>query len=202
MNVAPEHIDLSIPALSQKIRIIEMVPDQVTTHASIDVATIMNGKAVADPRRDLAKLAVVERHQGTGNVGLAFARGTGLKTGAIASSVAHDSHNLIVLGVEDGDMIRALKEIAGMGGGLAVVNAGEVTARLPLPIAGLMSEDPLSAVRDQLDHVLQAAHKQGITLQDPFMALSFLALPVIPDLKLTDRGLVDVKAFKMVPLFV
>jgi adenine deaminase len=202
MNVAPEHIDLSIPALSQKIRIIEMVPDQVTTHASIDVATIMNGKAVADPRRDLAKLAVVERHQGTGNVGLAFARGAGLKTGAIASSVAHDSHNLIVLGVEDGDMIRALKEIAGMGGGLAVVNAGEVTARLPLPIAGLMSEDPLSAVRDQLDHVLQAAHKQGITLQDPFMALSFLALPVIPDLKLTDRGLVDVKAFKMVPLFV
>jgi adenine deaminase len=202
MNVTAEQIDFSIPAVSQKIRVIDIVPDQVVTRALVESARIKDGKAVADPQRDLAKLAVIERHRGTGNVGLAFARGAGLKAGAIASSVAHDSHNIIVLGVDDGDMAKACREVVRMAGGLAAVRAGEVLGRLPLPIAGLMSNEPIATVRKQLDEVVQAAHQLGSVLKDPFMALSFLALPVIPDLKLTDLGLVDVKAFKMVSLFV
>jgi len=162
----------------------------------------LNSRAVSDPQRDLLKLAVVERHHGSGNVGRAFARGFGLKQGALASSVAHDSHNIIAVGVHDADMDAACGAVAQMGGGLAVVKAGEVLARLPLPIAGLMSPEPLVKVKEQLDSVIQAARELGSGLKDPFMTLSFLALPVIPDLKLTDLGLVDVSAFKFVSLFV
>jgi adenine deaminase len=151
--------------------------------------------------RDILKIAVIERHQGTGNAGLGFVRGFGLKRGAIASSVAHDSHNIIVVGTNDVDMMAAARGVAAMGGGLAAVENGAVRARLPLPIAGLMSDQPLEVVREEMEKLLAVAQEIGSQLHDPFMALSFLALPVIPALKLTDQGLVDVNRFEFVPLF-
>jgi len=156
---------------------------------------------VADVERDILKIAVIERHRATGNVGLGFVRGFGLRCGAIASSVAHVSHNIVVVGADDGDMMAAAREVAAMGGGLAAVEGGQVRARLPLPIAGLMSDAPIEVVRREMDELLAAARKMGCRLHDPFMTMSFLALPVIPELKLTDRGLVDVTQFKFVPLF-
>jgi adenine deaminase len=201
MNLGRGPVDFSIPAESGRIRVIDIVPDQVVTRQAVLKAKISGERAVSDPGRDLLKLAVVERHQGTGNVGRGFVRGFGLKKGALASSVAHDSHNIIVVGAGDADMAAACDAVVEMEGGLAVVEAGAVLARVPLPIAGLMSNEPLSAVKTQLDGVIQAAHHLGVVLRDPFMALSFLALPVIPELKLTDLGLVDVSAFTFVPLF-
>jgi len=132
---------------------------------------------------------------------LGFVRGFGLKRGAIASSVAHDSHNIIVVGADDADMMAAARAVADMGGGLAAVENGTVRARLPLPIAGLMSDQPLEVVREEMEKLLAVAQEIGSQLHDPFMALSFLALPVIPALKLTDQGLVDVNQFEFVPLF-
>ncbi len=202
MNLGTRTVDFSISAESGQIRVIDIVPDQVVTRQATVTAKISHAKAVSDPGRDLIKLAVVERHQGTGNVGKAFVRGFGLKKGALASSVAHDSHNIIVLGADDSDMAAACEAIITMGGGFVAVDAGEILAGLPLPIAGLMSNDSLLMVKTQLDAVIQAAHHLGVVLKDPFMALSFLALPVIPELKLTDLGLVDVTAFKFVSLFV
>jgi adenine deaminase len=138
---------------------------------------------------------------GTGNTGLGFVRGFGLKRGTIASSVAHDSHNIIVVGTKDADMMAAARAVAAMGGGLAAVENGAVCARLPLPIAGLMSDQPLEVVREEMDELLAVAQGVGSQLHDPFMTMSFLALPVIPALKLTDKGLVDVDQFKFVSLF-
>ncbi len=153
------------------------------------------------PERDLLKLAVVERHgQGSG-VGIAFVSGFGLKDGAIASSVAHDSHNIVIAGANDADMRRAVEAIAEMQGGLVVVHGGEVRAALALPIAGLMSDRPLEEVRDAVDALHHAYHELGGELKDPFMQLAFLALPVIPTLKLTDKGLVDVERFEIVSLW-
>ncbi len=159
------------------------------------------GLVQADLERDLLKLAVVERHRGTGNVGLGLVQGFGLQRGALASSVAHDSHNIIVVGADDHDMWTAVRHLTEIGGGLAVAVAGEIVADLPLPIAGLMSPQPVAAVASRHAAVTQAGRELGSTLPDPFMALSFLALPVIPALKLTDRGLVDVDRFDLVPLF-
>jgi len=129
-------------------------------------------------------------------------RGIGLKRGAIASTVAHDHHNIVVIGTDDESMLTAAHAIADTRGGMAAANGETVLAQLPLPIAGLMSDQPIEAVRDKMDELLRAAHQLGSPLHDPFMAMSFLALPVIPSLKLTDHGLVDVDKFKLVPLFV
>jgi adenine deaminase len=144
----------------------------------------------------------VERHAGSGRIGLAMVRGFGLKQGALASSVAHDSHNIIVTGASDRDMLAAVSAVARMGGGLAVAAGGELIAGLPLPIAGLMSFDPVPEVSAALDRLLRAARELGSPLKDPFMTLSFLALPVIPALKITDQGLVDVNGFQHVGLFI
>jgi len=157
---------------------------------------------VSDPSRDLLKIAVVERHTGSGRIGLGMVRGIGLRQGALASSVAHDSHNIIVAGVTDADMRTAVGEVVAMGGGIAAATGGRIAARLPLPVAGLMSLEPVQAVSDAMDRLVRAARGLGSTLKDPFMTLSFLALPVIPELKITDLGLVDVREFKRVPLFV
>ena len=146
-------------------------------------------------------MAVVERYTGAGGTGLGFVTGLGLQRGALASSVAHDSHNIIVAGADDRDMKTALSAVVRMGGGLAVACDGAVRAELPLPIAGLMSDAPMPAIREQMDYLISAARELGSRLHDPFMALGFLALPVIPDLKLTDKGLVDVTQFRIVPLF-
>jgi adenine deaminase len=164
--------------------------------------TDLKGEAVSDPERDLLKLAVIERHHGSGRKGLGFVRGFGLKKGAFASTVAHDSHNLVVVGVSDSDMVVAANRLRELGGGLVVVKEGQVLAQLPLPVAGLMSTDSLEEVVAQKREINRAALSLGSSLEHPFMALSFLALPVIPKLKLTDQGLVAVDSFSHVPLFV
>jgi adenine deaminase len=203
MNINWSKVDVRLRANGhRKIRVIGIVPEQIVTTQSVEDAKIENGFAVADPARDILKIAVIERHQNTGNVGLGFVRGLGLKRGAIGSSVAHDSHNIIVAGTNDDDMVTAARAIAAMQGGLVAVADGQVLARVPLPIAGLMSDEPLERVREELDELVEAAGDLGSHLHGPFMALAFLALPVIPELKLTDRGLVDVNKFDFVPVFV
>jgi adenine deaminase len=203
---ASVHVDLStldfaIPAGEGPARVIGVLPDQIVTEDLRLAPAIDDGYVVCDQERDLLKMAVIERHLNTGNVGLGLVKGMGLQKGAIASSVAHDSHNLVVIGTNEGDMRFAVATIAEMGGGQVVVANGELRAACPLPIAGLMSELPLEKVRDQVEALTEAAHGLGCTLPDPLMTMSFLALPVIPSLKLTDRGLVDVNEFDLVPLF-
>jgi adenine deaminase len=202
MRLSSAAVDLAVPAAGTGLRAIEIVPDQIVTAERILETPLRNGYAVADPDRDLLKLAVIERHAFTGNIGIGFVRGFGLKRGALASSVAHDSHNIVVAGTADSDMHAAVNAVVAMQGGLAVVSGGNVDAALPLPVGGLMSDAPLPRVCEQLDRLLAASRALGSRLRDPFMTLSFLALPVIPHLKLTDKGLVDVDRFRIVPLFV
>jgi len=202
VNVDVETLSFSIPARLGRVRAIGVVPGQVVTEALIVEPKISSGEVVADAERDILKLAVVERHRGTGNVGLGFVRGFGLKRGALASTVAHDSHNVVIVGADDGDMRLAVDALVRLGGGQVAVVEGEVLAELPLPIAGLMSDLALEEVVRRGEELKRAARSLGCTLPDPFMALSFLALPVIPKLKLTDLGLVDVEEFHIVPLFV
>lgn len=202
MRVILERLDFGVAAGSgRRMRVIEVLPNQIVTGAGEALATVMDGRAVADPGRDLLKIAVVERHRGTGRTGIGFIKGFGLKQGALASTVAHDCHNIVVVGVDDADMHAAVAELLAMGGGLVAVDQGRALARLPLPIAGLMSDQPLQRVCHDLDGLLATARRLGSVLPDPFMTLSFMALPVIPALKITDHGLVDVTAFKRVPLF-
>jgi adenine deaminase len=201
VNINWAGVNFEIPARGQRARVIGVIPDQVVTEGVSEEVKVEDGLAVADVERDILKIAVIERHQGTGNTGLGFVRGFGLKRGAIASSVAHDSHNIIVVGTNDTDMMAAARAVADMGGGLVAVENGAVRARLPLPIAGLMSDQPLEVVREEMDELLAVAQEMGSQLRDPFMTMSFLALPVIPALKLTDKGLVDVNQFKLVSLF-
>jgi adenine deaminase len=178
-----------------------MTPSQLITRSFVEEVTVQDGLAVADPNRDLLKIAVIERHLASGNMGKGFIRGFGLKRGAIASSVAHDSHNIVVIGTNDKDMLQAVRAIIAMRGGLSIVENEQVLGRLPLPIAGLMSDQPLGQVRNTLNRLLDIAGDLGSTVRDPFMAMSFMALPVIPELKLTDKGLVDTNQFKLIPLF-
>ncbi len=196
--------DLSVrpPAKQTRLRVIEALEGQVLTGSSIQEARIVGGAAVADLERDILKLAVVERHRGSGNVGLGFVHGFGLKRGALASSVAHDAHNIVVVGTNDDDMRTAVRALAEVGGGQVAVCDGGVRAMLELPIAGLLSEKPLTEVAVATERLNHAAAELGCVLHAPFMALSFLALPVIPELKLTDMGLVDVGAFDFVELWV
>jgi len=193
--------DLRLPAQGRRAKVIGLEPNSIVTDSLVEDLKVEDGLAVADVERDILKIAVFERHLASGNVGLGFVKGFQLKRGALSSSVAHDSHNLMVVGTNDADMLRAAHEVEGMRGGLVVVEDGRVLAKLPLPIAGLMSERPFEQVNAQLREVLNAARSLGSTLHDPFMALSFMALPVIPALKITDRGLVDVTQFRLVPLF-
>ncbi len=201
MNIKWDGVDFRIPAQSSRIKVIEIIPGQIVTRKLIAEAKIVDGYAVSDVERDILKMAVIERHTASGNMGKGFVKGFGLKRGAIASSVAHDSHNIVVVGVNDEDMFRAVKEIENMKGGLVTVADGQVLARLPLPVAGLMSEKSAYEVQAELEELLEATKSLGCVLDEPFMALSFLALPVIPELKLTDKGLVDVTEFRFVSLF-
>ncbi|MDP3182621.1 MAG: adenine deaminase [Desulfobaccales bacterium] len=192
---------LSPPATGELVKIIGLIPGQLLTDKLILPAPLRDGRLVTDPGRDLLKLAVVERHRGTGNLGLGLVKGFGLKKGALASTVAHDSHNIIVVGADEADMLQAVEHLVALQGGLAVVAGGRVLADLPLPIAGLISPAPLEEVAAGFARLKAAYRSLGGDLPDPFMALSFLALPVIPELKLTDLGLVDVGRFEIVPLF-
>jgi adenine deaminase len=203
MNIAPYQEDsFMIRAAGEKIRVIGLIPGQILTRQLVMDAPIREGAVFADPARDLIKIAVVERHRATGNIGLGLVQGFGLREGALASSVAHDSHNIICVGCRDRDMFTAVKAVESMKGGLAAVKDGLVMATLPLPIGGLMSKLPLAEVAAGWQEMRQAAGSLGCRFHEPLMALSFLALPVIPDLKITDRGLVDVSRFELVPLFV
>jgi adenine deaminase len=192
---------LSVPARKGRIRVIELVRGQIFTRCSMESPRVEGGAVVSDAERDILKVVVIERHRGTGSVGKGFVRGFGLREGAIASTVAHDSHNLIAVGVTDREIIRAAGAVARMGGGLVVVRGERVLAELPLPIGGLMSTWRGGSVLRRHRKVQEAARRLGSPLEDPFMALSFLALPVIPQLKITDKGLVDVEKFSVVDLF-
>jgi adenine deaminase len=202
MNVSWDQVQLNIRAEGRRGRIIGIVPDQLITRHLIDDLTLQDGHVTADLRRDIAKIAVLERHLATGNVGLGLVQGLGLQRGAIASTIAHDSHNLIVVGMDDMSMMTALRTVIEMRGGMAIAEGDRVLARLALPIAGLMSDQPIENVRSKMQELLKAARTLGTQLHDPFMAVSFLALPVIPSLKITDKGLADVEKFQIVPLFV
>jgi adenine deaminase len=202
VRVAWEQLSFAIPAQGERVRVIRVVPDQIVTEHLIEPARVVDGLAVPDLERDLLKMAVIERHRGTGNVGLGFVRGLGLKRGALAGSVGHDAHNLIVAGCDDLSMMTAARTVEGLDGGLVAAAENEVLATVPLPIAGLMSERPIETVRQEMDRLVAVAHDLGSTLHDPLMTLGFLALEVIPSLKLTDQGLVDVDEFDFVPLFV
>ncbi|MBI2265873.1 MAG: adenine deaminase [Armatimonadetes bacterium] len=193
--------DLAIEARGDQGRVIGVLPGKIITEKLWLQLRIENDQVLSDPSRDILKLCVIERHHASGNLGLGLVRGLGLKKGAIGSSVAHDSHNIIAAGVTDSDILLAVNEIARIGGALVVVADGEVLSRLPLPIAGLMSDQPLPWVKDRLKEMYRIVKELGGVPEDPFMALSFLALPVIPELKLTDKGLVDVAAFRITSLF-
>lgn len=184
------------------VRVIGLVPEQLFTRHETTEAPVEDGQLTADPSRDLLKIAVVERHRGSGRVGKGLVRGLGLRRGALAGTYAHDHHNLVVAGADDRSMTAAAGAVAEAGGGLAVAAGEAVLELLPLPLGGLMSDRPIEEVRQALDRLLAAARELGSPLRNPFMALSFLTLEVIPALKITDLGLVDVERFEVVPLFV
>jgi adenine deaminase len=202
LAIPPLHSDrFRIKKEGEEARVIEMIPNQIVTRACREKVLSRGDWVISDPGKDILKIAVVERHKGSGRVGLGLVRGFGLKRGALASSVAHDSHNLIAVGVHEHDLCRAVEEVRGMGGGMVVTDQGKTLARVPLAVGGLMSTDSLGRLSSQLGDLSRACAALGCAIEQPFMALSFLALPVIPELKITDMGLVDVKRFEIVSLF-
>ena len=192
----------AVPAPAGEVRVIGVVPGQIVTEALTMALPSSGGRMVADPASDVAKIAVIERHGRGGGMGLGFVKGLGLQRGAVASTVAHDSHNLIVAGADDGSMVAAARAVAEAGGGFVAVMPGGDPHVLPLPIAGLMSDRPIAEVAGAVEVLLDVAATLGCRARNPFATLSFLALPVIPALKITDRGLVDVARFAHVPLAV
>lgn len=195
-----EESDLRIPGNPGLMEVIGIEPGQITTKHLQEEASIRDGEIVADPDRDLLKLAVIERHHASGKVGLGIVKGFGLRKGALASSVAHDAHNLVIVGVSSSDILLAARVLEEMGGGFACVVDGEVRAKVPLPYGGLVSPLPANELVLQLHALDEASAELGCKLEHPCMTLSFLSLSVIPSLKLTDQGLIDVEAFKLVPL--
>ncbi|PVV84866.1 adenine deaminase [Dehalogenimonas alkenigignens] len=194
MNVAPfAATDLALDLSPETVPVIGVIPGQIVTRYLREAV-----KSVPDFERDILKIVVVERHRASGNIGKGLVSGFGLSRGALASSVAHDSHNIVCVGASDDDICAAVQAVVGMGGGLAVAEGGRVLASLPLPVAGLMSSEPLDKVIKGFEAVEAAARDIGARLTAPFAALSFLALPVIPELKITDKGMVDVAAFKLI----
>ena len=188
---------LRLTTNSETQPVIEIVPGQIITRKRLQKVKSDQGIIISDIERDILKLVVVERHKASGNIGVGLVKGFGLKKGALASSIAHDSHNIIAVGTNDADILAAIKEIENLQGGLVVCAAGQTIASLPLPIAGLLSSEPLETVVAQFEQVETAAASSGNLPPAPFSILSFLALPVIPELRLTDLGLVDVTAFKL-----
>jgi adenine deaminase len=203
MNLSYDEKDFAVSAKGAKqIRVIELVPKQIVTKSRIDSPKIANDQIVPDVERDILKLVVVERHRATGNVGVGFIRGFGLKRGALGSTVAHDAHNVVVVGTNDHDIDAAIKALEKMRGGQVAVENGTVTAALPLPIAGLVSDESLETVIAKVSELNAAAAKLGSDLDAPFMTLSFVSLSPIPELKLTDQGLVDAINLKLIDVIV
>jgi adenine deaminase len=194
-----EPTSFRVPAGTGRVRAIRVIPGQLlTTEEAVD-GSVAAGRLEADPGRDLAKIAVIERHHGTGRVGVGFVTGTRLREGAFASTVAHDAHNIVVVGMDDRSMAACVERLVEVGGGIVVALAGQAVDHLPLPVAGLMSDRPLAEVAADLRRLEGRLRDLGVGLESPFMALSFLALSVIPRLKITDRGLIDVDRFELVP---
>ncbi|TCP42411.1 adenine deaminase [Rhodovulum marinum] len=177
--------------------VIGILEGKILTEHLVEEIAPEEGEKRADPARDLAKIAVVERHGINGNIAVGFVRGFGMTDGAIASTVCHDHHNIVVVGSSDEDMVRAATRLSEIEGGFVVAGQGTVLAELPLPVAGLMSLEPFEMVEARLDHLRAAARSLGVVLEEPFLQLAFLALPVIPALKITDRGMVDVERFEI-----
>ena len=201
VNLGPlDEEAFSIPSGPRKVRVIRVIPSQLLTGVETVEPRVSDGELVADPSRDLVKIAVIERHHASGRVGLGFATNVGLQRGAFASTVAHDAHNIVVLGVDDRDMTACARRLAEIGGGIVIAEGGRVVEELPLPIAGLMSDRPLGEVHARMTSMEARLKHMGVSMAAPFMTLSFLALSVIPELKITDRGLVDVTRFELVPL--
>ena len=196
-----EHEDFKIPAKSDTVRAIEIIPDSLLTKSTKAKIKVINGFAEADVENDILKITVLERHRATGNIGKGFVKGFGLKSGAIASTVAHDSHNMIIIGTNDADMETAAIELVKSQGGKVVVNNGEVLAKLPLPIAGLMSDKSFEEILEEYNNLRKQVHKIGCKLEDPFMTIAFLSLSVIPELKITDKGVFDANCCKFIDIF-
>lgn len=186
----------------RRIRVIGVIEGQIITESLDFPPNVKDGFIVSDIKNDICKIAVIERHHRTGNVGIGFVKGFGLKNGAMASTVTHDSHNVIVVGTNDLDMIMAVKGIERLGGGQVVVSNRKVLEILPLPICGLMTYESIERTAKKAKALKRAAYSIGCKIKEPFMQLSFLALPVIPSLKITDKGLFDVKEFRYIDLWV
>jgi adenine deaminase len=198
VHVKPFSIEaLKLSDNKKEYPVIEIIPGQIVTRKTVEKMTDHNGEILPDLTKDILKLVVVERHKMTGNIGIGLVKGFGLKKGALASSIAHDSHNIVAVGTNDADIYAAIKEIEKIGGGLVACANGKPVASLSLPVAGLLSPEPLHTVVDKFKNVEKAASKMGSIPPSPFALLSFIALPVIPELRLSDRGLVDVLAFKL-----
>jgi adenine deaminase len=183
-----------------RVRTIDIVPGGVVTEAGEATVKVENGEFVYDETQDIVKISVIERHKATGNVAVALIRGYGIKSGAVATSVAHDSHNIIVCGTNDDDMELAVNELIRIGGGMALANKGEVIGSFSHPITGLMSNEKAPVVIKELNNLSRLAHEklQVSRTVDPFMTLCFMSLPVIPEYKITDMGLFDVRIFDFV----
>ena len=190
-----------LPLKTEMANVIGLVPYQIVTNKAALSVKRVDGCAVSDVENDILKLAVLERHHATGNIGLGLVKGFGLKRGALASTVGHDSHNLIVIGTNDEDMLAAVQELQRIGGGICIAEDGQIRGALPLPVGGLMTNEPALMVAKQQAEMIALAREMGVPeFYSPFLTLAFLSLPVIPSLKLTDRGLVDVDSFKFIPL--
>jgi adenine deaminase len=196
-----EHEDFAMKAQGKYARVINVIPDQIVTKTSIEKVKEDGGYVSSDTEKDVLKIAVIERHMASGRVALALVKGFGLKKGAIASSVSHDSHNIVVVGTHDGDMYTAAVQVVKMQGGIVAALNGQVLEALPLPVAGLMSDRSADFVREKQKRLNEIAKMLGSKLSDPFMAMSFLTLPPIPEIRITDRGLIDAVKFKVTPLF-
>ena len=196
-----ERDDFRIDALSDTARTIEIIPHQLVTKSTVSKIKVENGNAISNVDTDTLKICVIERHRATGNIGKGFVKGFNIKNGAIASTVAHDSHNMIIVGTNDEDMYIAAVELVKSQGGKVVVSNGKVLSKLPLPIAGLMSNERFEYVVNKCEELNNAAHSIGCTLEDPFMTMGFLSLPVIPELKITDKGIFDTTKFDFVNIF-
>ena len=179
---------------------IEIIPEQLITIERTVSPARADGHVISDPTRDLAKIAVIERHHATGRVGKGLVTGFGLRRGGFASTVAHDAHNVVAVGVDDASILACAARLQELGGGCVVAVDGRITGELPLPVAGLLSDRPVEEVVARLEELHAQLGDLGVTITAPFMTLSFLALSVIPALKITDRGLVDVDRFEIVPL--
>ncbi len=194
--------EFRIPAKKGRVRVIGIIPNQIVTKHKVVTPKLAGREVVSDTKRDILKTFVLERHTASGRIGKGLVQGFGIKRGAVATSIAHDSHNIIAIGVDDADIFKAVIHINKIGGGVVAVSDGEVMADVKLPIAGLMSDKPLREVAEAVRKITLAIQDLGSELEDPIMTLSFLALPVIPELKLTDFGLIDAVEFKKIDLFV